>query len=320
MIKEEFYYDSRDGKSRLHAVRYMPDTDTDIRCVVQIVHGMAEYIERYEEFAEFLTERGCVVTGEDHMGHGKSVGKTQKYGYFCEQDPATVLVRDVHRLKKTTQALYPQVPYIILGHSMGSFITRNYMFRYGTGISAAIIMGTGMQSPALLKVSKAVAGVQKVFCGPKHVSGLIDKLAFGSYNKQIQNPATSFDWLSRDAERVEKYISDPMCGFVFTANGFATLFELISRLNKRENLERIPVSLPVLMVSGDADPVGDYGRGVRKAYGSLQEAGLENITLTLYEGGRHELINETNRDEVMRDIFRWIEEEVLNGGRSEQQI
>ncbi len=320
MIKEEFYFDSRDGKSKLHAVRYMPDSDTDIRCVVQIVHGMAEYIERYEEFAEFLTERGCVVTGEDHMGHGKSVGKSGKYGYFCEQDPATVLVRDVHRLKKTTQALYPEVPYIIMGHSMGSFITRNYMFRYGTGISAAVIMGTGMQSPALLKVSKAAAGVQKLFCGPKHVSGLIDKLAFGSYNKRIQNPATSFDWLSRDAERVDKYISDPLCGFVFTVNGFSTLFELISRLNKQENLERIPSALPVLMVSGDADPVGDYGRGVQKAYESLQNAGLENITLKLYEGGRHELLNETNRDEVMQDVFRWIEETILDGGRSEQQL
>ncbi len=320
MIKEEFYFDSRDGKSKLHAVRYMPDSDTDIRCVVQIVHGMAEYIERYEEFAEFLTERGCVVTGEDHMGHGKSVGKSGKYGYFCEQDPATVLVRDVHRLKKTTQALYPEVPYIIMGHSMGSFITRNYMFRYGTGISAAVIMGTGMQSPALLKVSKAAAGVQKLFCGPKHVSGLIDKLAFGSYNKRIQNLATSFDWLSRDAERVDKYISDPLCGFVFTVNGFSTLFELISRLNKQENLERIPSALPVLMVSGDADPVGDYGRGVQKAYESLQNAGLENITLKLYEGGRHELLNETNRDEVMQDVFRWIEETILDGGRSEQQL
>lgn len=320
MIKEEFYFDSRDGKSKLHAVRYMPDSDTDIRCVVQIVHGMAEYIERYEEFAEFLTERGCVVTGEDHMGHGKSVGKSGKYGYFCEQDPATVLVRDVHRLKKTTQALYPEVPYIIMGHSMGSFITRNYMFRYGTGISAAVIMGTGMQSPALLKVSKAAAGVQKLFCGPNHVSGLIDKLAFGSYNKRIQNLATSFDWLSRDAERVDKYISDPLCGFVFTVNGFSTLFELISRLNKQENLERIPSALPVLMVSGDADPVGDYGRGVQKAYESLQNAGLENITLKLYEGGRHELLNETNRDEVMQDVFRWIEETILDGGRSEQQL
>lgn len=320
MIKEEFYFDSRDGKSKLHAVRYMPDSDTDIRCVVQIVHGMAEYIERYEEFAEFLTERGCVVTGEDHMGHGKSVGKSGKYGYFCEQDPATVLVRDVHRLKKTTQALYPEVPYIIMGHSMGSFITRNYMFRYGTGISAAVIMGTGMQSPALLKVSKAAAGVQKLFCGPKHVSGLIDKLAFGSYNKRIRNLATSFDWLSRDAERVDKYISDPLCGFVFTVNGFSTLFELISRLNKQENLERIPSALPVLMVSGDADPVGDYGKGVQKAYESLQNAGLENITLKLYEGGRHELLNETNRDEVMQDVFRWIEETILDGGRSEQQV
>ncbi len=320
MIKEEFYFDSRDGKSKLHAVKYMPDSDTDIRCVVQIVHGMAEYIERYEEFAEFLTERGCVVTGEDHMGHGKSVGKSGKYGYFCEQDPATVLVRDVHRLKKTTQALYPEVPYIIMGHSMGSFITRNYMFRYGTGISAAVIMGTGMQPQALLKVSKAVAGIQKLFCGPRHVSGLIDKLAFGSYNKRIRNPATPFDWLSRDAERVNKYISDSLCGFVFTANGFSTLFELISRLNKQENLERIPSSLPVLMVSGDADPVGDYGKGVQKAYESLQNAGLENITLKLYEGGRHELLNEINRDEVMQDVFRWMEETILDGGRSEQQV
>lgn len=319
MVKEEFYYDSRDGKSRLHAVRYTPDAGEEIRCVVQIVHGMAEYIERYEEFAEFLTARGCVVTGEDHMGHGKSVDKTGKYGYFCEQDPATVLVRDVHRLKKTTQALYPGVPYIIMGHSMGSFITRNYMFRYGTGISAAVIMGTGMQPPALLKASKAVAYIEKFFCGPRHVSGLIDKLAFGGYNKRIENPASPFDWLSRDAERVRKYIADPLCGFVFTVNGFLTLFELISRLNLRENLERVPGTLPVYMVSGDADPVGDYGRGVEKAYESLRSAGVENISLKMYPGGRHELLNETNRDEVMQDIYRWIEETILNGGESGQR-
>lgn len=319
MVKEEFYFDSRDGKSKLHAVRYEPDRKEDIRCVVQIVHGMAEYIERYEEFAGFLTARGCVVTGEDHMGHGQSVGKKGKYGYFCEQDPATVLVRDVHRLKKTTQALYPDVPYIIMGHSMGSFITRNYMFRYGTGISAAVIMGTGMQPPALLRASKAVAYMQRVFYGPKHVSGLIDKLAFGSYNKQIANPATPFDWLSRDGERVAKYIADPMCGFVFTVNGFLTLFELISRLNRRENLAQVPARLPVFMVSGDADPVGDYGRGVQRAYESLRSAGVENIMLKMYEGGRHELLNETNRDEVMQDIFRWIEETVLKDSGSGQQ-
>lgn len=308
MVKEELYYDSRDGKSRLHAVRYVPDDVEDIRCVVQIVHGMAEYIERYEEFAEFLTARGCVVTGEDHMGHGKSVGKAGLHGYFCEQDPATVLVRDVHRLKKSTQALYPNVPYVIMGHSMGSFIVRNYMFRYGTGITAAIIMGTGMQPPAVLAASKIAAGIQKVFCGPEHVSRLIDKLAFGNYNKEIPNPRTPFDWLSRDGERVDKYIADPLCGFVFTVNGFSTLFELISRLHDPRNLERIPAKLPVLMISGDADPVGDYGKGVRKAYDSLRGVGVENIRLKLYDGGRHELLNEINREEVMKDIFGWLEE------------
>lgn len=311
MRKEEFYFDSRDGKSKIHAVRYAPDDAGSIRCVVQIVHGMAEYIERYEEFAGFLVERGCVVTGEDHLGHGKTVGETGKRGYFCEQDPATVLVRDVHRLKKMTQALYPNVPYVIMGHSMGSFIARNYMFRYGTGIAAAIIMGTGMQPPAVVKVSKLVAGIQGRVCGSGKTGKLIDKLAFGAYNKQIPNPRTPFDWLSRDEKRVDKYVEDPLCGFVFTINGFSALFELISRLHDRRNLERIPGELPVLMVSGDADPVGDYGKGVRSAYDSLKEAGVENIRLKLYEGGRHELLNETNRDEVMEDIFSWLEETVL---------
>lgn len=318
MVKEEFYYDSRDGKSKLHAVRYAPDNAEDIRCVVQIVHGMSEYFERYEPFARFLSSRGCVVTGEDHMGHGQSVGKTGKYGYFCEQDPATVLVRDVHRLKKATQALYPEVPYVIIGHSMGSFIVRNYIFRYGTGISAAIIMGTGMQPPAALAAAKAFAHIQKIFLGPRHVSGLLDKLAFGSYNRRIENPAAPFAWLSRDGEQVAKYMADPLCGFVFTVNGFLTLFELISRLGKKENLERVPGTLPVLMLSGDADPVGDYGRGVQKAYESLRDAGVEQISLKLYEGGRHELLNETNRDEVMRDVFQWIEETVFDSV-SEQQ-
>ena len=311
MIKDEFYYDSRDGKSRLHAVRYTPDNLDNVKAVVQIVHGMAEYVERYEEFARFLTERGIVVTGEDHMGHGKSVSKDGKYGYFCEQDPATVLVRDVHRLKKATQAEFPGVPYVIMGHSMGSFITRNYMFRYGTGISAAIIMGTGMQPKLLLTASKAIARLQQVFFGSEHVSQFIDKLAFGNYNKEITDARTPFDWLSRDNEKVDQYISDPLCGFVFTVNGFETLFELISRLHKPENLDRIPKKMPVLMISGTDDPVGDYGKGVRKAYDSLKGAGMENVSLKLFEGGRHELLNESNRDEVMEYIDRWLEEIVL---------
>ena len=311
MVKEEFYFDSRDGKSRIHAVRYRPEDTGQVRCVLQVVHGMAEYAERYEEFAAYLVERGFVVTGDDHLGHGKSVGQGGKQGYFCEQDPATVLVRDVHRLKKLTEELYPGVPYVLMGHSMGSFITRNYLCRYGTGISGAVIMGTGMQPKAVLDMARLVAGIQKLFCGSGHVSRLLDRLAFGGYGRGITDRRTAFDWLSRDRERVDRYIADPMCGFTFTVNGFGALFELVLRLYSPENLAAVPRELPVFMVSGDADPVGDYGKGVRRAYDSLVGAGLTDIRLKLYPGGRHELLNETNRSQVMQDICRWVEENVL---------
>ena len=311
MVKEEFYFDSRDGESKIHAVRYRPEDPGKIRCVLQVVHGMAEYAERYEEFAAFLVERGFVVTGDDHLGHGKSVGDKGKQGYFCEQDPATVLVRDEHRLKKMTEEAFPHVPYVIMGHSMGSFIARNYICRYGSGIAAAIIMGTGMQPKAVLGMAKILVRLQKLFCGSKHVSRLIDKMAFGGYNKEIPNPRTAFDWLSRDEERVDRYLADPDCGFPFTVNGFGALFTLVSRLYSPENLKAIPKKLPVLMISGDADPVGDYGKGVRKAYDSLKTAGLEDISLKLYQGGRHELLNESNRTQVMEDVYAWVESRVL---------
>lgn len=310
MKKEEFYFDSRDGISRIHAVRYSPEQG-EITCIIQIVHGMAEYVERYEEFASFLTERGIVVTGEDHLGHGKSVEEDGTYGYFCRQDAATVVVRDVHRLKKMTQELYPSVPYVILGHSMGSFILRNYMCRYGSGISGAIIMGTGMQPAWMVRLGKAVAGVQKIFCGDRHVSRLIDKLAFSSYNKKISNPATGFDWLSRNADNVRKYMDDPLCGFVFTVNGFRTSFELISRIRKKDNLEKIPKELPILMVSGADDPVGDYGAGVHRAYESMKNVGISDITLKLYDRDRHELLNEIDRAVVMQDIYDWLKSTMI---------
>lgn len=311
MVKKEFYYDSRDGKSKLHGVRYTPDDEDGIRCILQIVHGMAEYIERYEEFARFMTDRGFVVVGEDHLGHGKSVGEKGKYGYFCEQDPATTVVRDVHRLKKITAARYPGIPYVIMGHSMGSFITRNYLCHYGAGVDGAVIMGTGMQPRTVLALSRMAAAAAGKLFGPQKEGKLLDKLAFGLYNRRIANPVTPFDWLSRDEERVRQYLNDPMCGFVFTINGFQTLFELISRLYRPENLERIPKKLPVFLLSGDADPVGGYGKGVKKAYRSLRQAGLENIRMKLYDGGRHELLNETNRRDVMQDIYHWIVKRIL---------
>lgn len=305
MKKEEFYFDSRDNDTKLHAVRWMPDSE-NVAGIVQIVHGMAEYVERYEELAAYLTDRNFVVTGEDHLGHGKSVPEGGQQGCFCEQDPATVVVRDVHRLKKMTQELYPGVPYFILGHSMGSFITRNYICRYGTGIDGALILGTGMQSAGLLLASKTVAAIEGAFRGQRHVSRMMDKAAFGAYNRRIAEKRTDYDWLSRDEERVDAYIADPDCGFVFTVNGFKTLFELISRAKKPENLRKIPAELPIFMASGAEDPVGNYGKGVEKAYRSLQGVGVRDLTLKLYPEDRHELMNELDREQVMADIAEWL--------------
>jgi Lysophospholipase len=303
--KEELYFDSRDGVNKIHAVKWIPDRDKPV-CILQVIHGMAEYIERYEEFAQVMAEKGILVTGEDHLGHGKSVGENGTYGYFCERDAATVVVRDSHRLKKMVQEQYPGVPYFILGHSMGSFILRNYLCRYGTGIHAAVIVGTGMQPKPLLMMGKAVAAVQKVFTGSKHPSGLLNALSFGSYNKRIPNEKTMMDWLTKDEKIVDAYLEDPLCGFTFTVNGFQTLLELVSRLYKRENLEKMPKELPVLFVAGEADPVGDYGKGVKRAYRSFIDAGMKNVKMKLYENDRHELLNEMDREQVYEDIYQWM--------------
>ena len=312
MRKEEFYYDSRDGQHKIHAVRYTPDEKSKIVGVLQIVHGMSEYIGRYEETAMFFAKQGFVVTGNDHLGHGLSVGEDRRYGYFCEQDPATVVVRDVHRLKKMTQTLYPDTPYVILGHSMGSFILRNYLFRYGTGIDGAIIMGTGTMMPGKLKKSKAVVAMQKFFCGSKHVSHFLERAAFGGYNKRLQPQRTPVDWLSRNGANVDRYIADPLCGFTFTVNGFEVLAQLNERMIDQENLRKVPLELPILFVSGTEDPVGDYGVGVQMAYDMLEKLGHKLMTQKMYQGDRHEILNEADGDTVRQDILEWIRETVLH--------
>ena len=306
--KEEFTFDSRDGLSKIHAVRWIPEGK--VICILQIIHGMAEYIERYEEMAQYFAKKGILVTGDDHLGHGKTVQEEGIYGYFCDRDPATVVVRDVHRLKKMTQEDYPGIPYVLLGHSMGSFILRNYLFRYGTGIQGAIICGTGSQPKALVKFSKGLAMLQGVVFGQKHMAMMIDKLAFGNYNQKITNRRTAFDWLCRDEKVVDAYNEDKLCGFTFTVNGFLTLFTLLDRLNQQENLQQMPKSLPVLFIAGDKDPVGNYGEGVRKAYESFAKAGMERIDIKLYPEDRHELLNELDKYQVYEDLYPWIVERI----------
>lgn len=306
--KEELYFDSRDGVSRIHAIRWIPDGEP--RAILQIVHGMAEYVDRYHDFAVKMAERGFLVIGEDHLGHGLSVQGEGTYGYFCENDPATVVVRDIHRLKKLTQKEYPGIPCFIMGHSMGSFITRNYICKYGTGVEGAVIMGTGMQKKAVVSSAKKMAAAQKIIHGSKYRSKVLDKAAFGQYNKRIENPKTESDWLSKDEKKVEEYINDPLCGFTFTVNGFQTLFELIWRLYRQDNLDNMPKDLPIMFVSGTDDPVGDYFEGVERAIESFKATGMQDITVKKYEKGRHELLNEPEWEQIAEDIYSWLSEKL----------
>lgn len=303
MKKEEFYFDSRDNHSKIHAVKWIPGNQPV--CIVQIVHGMAEYVERYEEFAAFLADRDILVTGEDHLGHGKSTGSNPP-GYFCRRDAATVVVRDVHRLKKMIQEEYPGIPYFIFGHSMGSIMTRNYIAKYGTGISGVILSGTGMPEKKLLYAAGVLAGILKCFQGPKHPSALLDHIGFGKYCEHIKNSSNPYDWLSSNTDNVKKYNEDSLCGFLFTINGFETIKTLSLRLYDEEMLSNIPKSLPVIFLYGEGDPVGDYGKAVKQVYESYHEMGMKDVEIKGYENDRHELLNENDREQIMNDIYQWI--------------
>lgn len=305
MKREDFFYDSRDGRTKLHAVRWSPDEEILPVAIVQIVHGMSEHVNRYEDFAAFLVSKGIVVTAEDHLGHGESIVDGHK-GFFCKQDAATVVVRDVHRLKKITQEIYPRVPYFILGHSMGSFILRNYLFKYGKGIDGAMILGTGMTPRVLAGFLRIMAVTGCIFGHAYRESAFINKIAFGSYLKRINNPRTDFDWLSKDEESVDRYMSDALCGFSFPCNGFKTLGDLIIRLHKKSNIEKMPVTLRILLASGAEDPVGNYGEDVKKVYKSYVDEGMQKVELKLYENDRHEILNETDKDRVYEDLYNWI--------------
>lgn len=304
VMREDIYYNSRDQKTKIHAVEWCSDTEKP-KCVLQIIHGMAEYIECYDYFANYLVAHGFVVVGEDHLGHGKSGTDNGRYGYFCKTDPATVVVRDVHRLKKIMQQKYPNIPYFILGHSMGSFILRNYLFRYGTGIDGALIIGTGNQEAWKTAFGKWLTRFLAAFQGWEHPSGLINAVIFGKNNRHVEHPSTIMSWLTRDTERVEKYMEDKACGFTFTLNGFFALFELISRCQNRKNLEKIPKELPIFIASGDKDPVGNYGKAVEKLYEMYRFLGL-NVRLKMYPNARHEILNEINKLDVYKDVEAWL--------------
>ncbi len=305
MSRTDFTYLSNDGKTNIHAVEWKPAGE--IKAILQISHGMAEYIMRYNDFAEFLNTHGILVVGNDHLGHGESVNSKENLGYFSEDNANQTVLNDIHKLKCLTKEKYPSVPYILMGHSMGSFYARQYIAVYGGELDAAIIMGTGYQSPALVGAAKCFTRIIALFHGWKYRSKFMDNLVFASNNKTIENSRTPLDWLSRKAELVDAYIADELCGFGFTLNAYRGMFDCLGKIVKPGFLAKMPKDLPVLFVSGDADPVGSKdGEGVKKVTSLFKEAGMKNAELKLYHEYRHEILNELENEAVYKDILGFI--------------
>ena len=301
---KDFYFNSSTGKNKIHARMCVPDTEP--RAIVQIIHGIAEYIDRYDEFMSFLADNGIIAVGTDHLGHGKSIESEEQTGFFAYDNGWDYAVRDEEVLRLAMHENYPELPIIVFGHSMGSFMARTLLIRYPDAFNAAIISGTGNQGAALVNGGLFMGNLVTGLKGAHHYSKFLNNLAFGSYNKIYDNPKTEYDWLSRDEANVQKYIDDPLCGFIPSCSLFRDMMTGVKFITNKKNLTAMNKDMPVYFMSGDMDPVGECGKGVQKAYNNFLEAGMKDVSIKLYPGGRHEMLNEINKDEVYTDILAWL--------------
>ncbi len=303
ILFEQLQYPAADGQSTAHAYIWSP-RDTAPRMILQLSHGMCEYIERYDAWARRFAEQGIVFCGNDHLGHGRTAPDSESLGYTAPRGGADMMVEDLHTLTGLMRARYPDIPIVLYGHSMGSFVARVYLTRYGNELAGALISGTagpGQPTGIALTLAHAIAKAK----GDRHRSKLLTSLAFGAYNKRFTEERDTASWLTRVKEIREKYTKDPWCSFTFTAAGYDTLFSLLNTVSSKKWARAVPKHLPILLFAGDQDPVGNYGRGVHAVWRRLLDTGC-NAELKLYEGGRHEMHNELNKDEVFADILAFL--------------
>ena len=307
MVKKDFYYPSSDGRTTIHAIRWEPEGEP--KAILQIIHGMVEFIDRYDDFAKYLTGYGYLVVGEDHLGHGASVVSDEYHGFFGKNGNACVIA-DIHKLRTMMNREFPGKPYLMLGHSMGSFLVRQYITEqgcdYAKDLAGVVIMGTGWQPGAVLQAGRLIArmmGTGKV--GKR--ARLIDGMSFGSYLKKIPEARTISDWLTKDEAIVDWYRSQPWCQFHFTPNGYYHMFSGMLKAHNIKRMKNLPEGLPLLFASGSEDPVGNWGEGVRKAYMVYAENTKCKVDIRLYDNDRHEILNETDRDTVYEDMREFFE-------------
>lgn len=306
--EETLSFPSASGDAQVHVRLWMPES-IEPRGIVQIVHGMAEHIGRYAPFARRLAEAGYVAAGHDHLGHGATV-PPERHGVLPARDGADILIDDVHTLRGLLDERHPGLPHVIFGHSMGSFVTRCELGRAGAGLDGAIICGTGQVPAVATGAGRVLARAITAVAGDAHRSALLHHLALGGGSRRIKEPQTPVDWISASVENVDAYLADDLCGFTFSAGGFSSLFALTLEACSSGAFKGIPSTLPLLFIAGAEDPISSYGAGVRKAAGRARDAGVSDVTCTIYPAMRHEILNEAAGAAVMEDVLAWLEEHV----------
>lgn len=308
-VNQEFRFPSADGATTLYGRIWVPDHGAP-KAVLQLVHGIAEHIGRYDRFARFMSDHGYLVCAEDHLGHGNTPENAEDLGYTADKDGWVKMTDNVRALHERITPQYPGIPYFILGHSMGSFLTRSYLIRYPGTVDACALLGTGQQPESVLKAGLAACRLERIRLGRRGRSKLLQSLCFGAYNSQFKPNRTESDWVCSVDEVVDAYIADPFCQVMPTVTLMRDMLTGIRFNQQAENLAKMDKTTPIFFLSGDQDPVGSNGKGVRAAYQSFLDAGCSHVRLKLYPGGRHEMLNEHNWQDVYDELLSWFDQQI----------
>ncbi|NBG86946.1 alpha/beta hydrolase [Isachenkonia alkalipeptolytica] len=304
------FYITGYGDKEIHCKKWTKGDPSQVKAVIQIAHGMGEHIGRYDDFARFMVQQGYGVFGNDHRGHGKTPEKSGIYGHLSDEDGWRTTVMDLNYLREEIEKQYPDKLVILIGHSMGSFLARDYVQEFGDHVQGLILSGTGGSLGLEGNAGLLLARVEKLLRGKRKKSPLLNRLIFGNYNKKFEPVKTPFDWLSANEWEVRAYVEDPLCGNIMTTGFYVDLLQGVKRVHQRGNMEKMPKDLPILLFSGAKDPVGKEGKGVREVEKLFKDYGIEDVTTKLYPEGRHEMLHENNKEEVYSDVLRWIEVKV----------